>query len=204
MNVKEHTIKDIITESLIKSMSYPAYRKLVSVVVAEGKSTGDKQSEALSNYSMLNDKRMKRLDKTTRLTESHIEAIKLYDEEVTWLVLTESWCGDAAQTMPMMNKIAELNDKIDFKVVLRDDNPELMSEFLTNGNLSIPKLIAFHPETKEVKGTFGPRPSIAIQMVAAYKKEHGALDPEFKRDLQVWYNKDKGQNTAEDLVALLK
>jgi hypothetical protein len=41
-------------------------------------------------------------------------------------------------------------------------------------------------------------------MVNSYKKEHGSLSPEFKQDLQVWYNKDKGVSVAEDLTKLLK
>ncbi|MFT5892532.1 MAG: hypothetical protein ACI9Y7_002643, partial [Dokdonia sp.] len=56
----------------------------------------------------------------------------------------------------------------------------------------------------DVLRDWGPRPSEATQLVNDYKEAHGTLTPEFKQDLQVWYNKDKGQNTAEDLVAFLK
>ena len=59
-------------------------------------------------------------------------------------------------------------------------------------------------ETNKVLNTFGPRPSIATEMVKTYKAEHGQLTPEFKEDLQRWYNKDKGQSTVEDLTALLR
>lgn len=203
MKVKETSIQAIITESLTKSMSYDQYRNLVSDLVAEGKSTGDKQSDALSNYTMLNDKRMKRLDKTGKISEDQHDQISKLERKQTWLVLTESWCGDAAQTMPFMNKIAKHNEHIDFKVVLRDDNPELMNAFLTNGSQSIPKLIMIDEETNEVIADYGPRPSIATQMVVDYKNQHGALDAEFKRDLQVWYTKDKGQNTIEDLIKMM-
>jgi len=196
-------IKDIIEESLAKATSYQEYRTLVANLVAEGKSTGETQTEALSNYSMLNDKRMKRLDKTTKLTEDAITEIKAYDGDIIWLVLTESWCGDAAQTMPVINKVSELNDNIIFKVVLRDENEALMNQFLTNGGKSIPKLIAIDRTTKDVIGDWGPRPSKATQLVNDYKAQHGKLTPEFKKDLQVWYNKDKGKNTIEDLLNLI-
>lgn len=196
-------IKDIIDESLTKSMSYEAYRILVQNLVAEGKSTGDVQTEALSKYSLLNDKRMQRLDKTTKLPEEAIAEIKAYNGNVTWIVLTESWCGDAAQTMPVIHKIAQLNENITLKVVLRDENEALMNEFLTNGGKSIPKLIAIDNTSKNVIGDWGPRPSKATKMVNDFKAEHGTLTPEFKKDLQVWYNKDKGQNTIEDLLQLV-
>lgn len=196
-------IKNIIEESLQKAISYPEYRTLVQNLVAEGKSTGELQTEALSNYSMLNDKRMKRLDKTTKLTEEAIEKIKSYNGDVTWLVLTESWCGDAAQTMPVINKVAELNDNITLKVVMRDENEALMNEFLTNGGKSIPKLISIDNASGNVIGDWGPRPSEATKLVSDYKAKHGKLTPEFKQDLQIWYNKNKGQNTVDDLLKLV-
>lgn len=193
-----------ITEALEKAMSYSTYRKLVSNLVQEGKSTGEEQTEALTNYSILNDRRMKRQDKAARISEEGLQQIANYKQNVTWLVLTESWCGDAAQTMPMINKVAELSDTIDFKVALRDENDELMNRFLTNGNKSIPKLIAIDNTTQEVIGDWGPRPSTATTLVNEYKQQYGKLTPEFKQDLQVWYNKDKGQDTLQDLLKLLK
>ncbi|WP_430411508.1 thioredoxin family protein [Kordia sp.] len=203
MTTTDIHIKNIIDESLQKAISYPAYRTLVKSLVEEGKSTGETQTDALSNYSMLNDKRMKRLDKTTKLTEEAVAEIEAYNGNVTWLVLTESWCGDAAQTMPVINKVAELNDNITLKVVLRDENEALMNEFLTNGGKSIPKLVAIDNASGNILGDWGPRPTKATQLVNDYKAEHGKLTPEFKQDLQVWYNKDKGQNTVDDLLKLV-
>ena len=68
----------------------------------------------------------------------------------------------------------------------------------------VPKLIAIDKETGRVINTFGPRPSEATKLVDEYKLKHGSLTPEFKQDLQVWYNKDKGQSTISDLEKLLK
>ena len=124
-------------------------------------------------------------------------------DHCTWLVLTESWCGDAAHLMPVINKVAELNKGIDFKVVLRDENEALMNQFLTNGGKSIPKLIIIDNETGNVQNTFGPRPTEATKLVHDYKTKHGKLTPEFKEDLQGWYNKNKGQNAISDLVSLI-
>ncbi|WP_422107000.1 thioredoxin family protein [Winogradskyella sp.] len=204
MEVLENTmINDTIAQSLEHSMTYDNYRTLVSNLVEEKSTTGHDKTEALINYTMLNDRRMKRWDKTVKLTEAAIEKIKAFDKKVTWLVLTESWCGDAAHIMPVIDMVAKLNDQIDYKIVLRDDNDKLMDQFLTNGGRAIPKLIMVDNETNEVLNTFGPRPTVATEMVNAYKTEHGKLTPEFKEDLQRWYNKDKGQSTVEDLVNLL-
>tara|TARA_R110000787_G_scaffold7987_5_gene26869 strand:- start:1180 stop:1767 length:588 start_codon:yes stop_codon:yes gene_type:complete len=195
-------MKNIIEKSLQKGISYEAYRTLVSDLLASGKSTGEEQSEFLLNYSMLNDKRMKRLDKTIKLSEETITTAKNSSKPVTWLLLTEGWCGDAAQTLPIINKIANESDQIDLKIILRDENEELMNQFLTNGGKSIPKLIALD-QNNEVLSSWGPRPTVATKMVQDYKEKHGQLDADFKQDLQVWYNKDKGANTQEDMLTLL-
>ncbi|MEL4306588.1 thioredoxin family protein [Joostella sp. CR20] len=199
----EEIVRVLIKEGLKKSYTYADYRALVEQLVLENKSTGVEQTEALSNYSMLNHKRMKRLDKTVKLLESVQEKLKSFNRKVTWLVPTESWCGDAAQTLPIINAIAEASENITLKVVLRDENEQLMDHFLTRGSRSIPKLIMVDDAVNEVIDCWGPRPSIATNMVKAYKEAHGKLTPEFKQDLQVWYNKDKGQNTIEDLLELL-
>ena len=199
----EKTTKELVQKGISKAMSYQDYRILIDNLSEEGKSTGSEQNEALTNYTVLNQRRMKRLDKTLKISDEAVKKINAFDKKVTWLVLTESWCGDAAQTMPMMNKVAELSDNISFKVILRDENLEVMNRFLTNNTMSIPKLVMVENATGEILGEWGSRPKTATQMVIDYKIEHGTLSPEFKEELQVWYNKDKGQSTLSDLMELL-
>ena len=189
--INKKSVTEIIKTSLKNSFSYDNYKNLVKGLVQEESTTGKQKTAALANYTMLNERRMKRWDKTLKIGEEQVDIIGQYDKKTTWIVLTESWCGDAAHVMPVMNKVASLNEFIDFKVVLRDENLELMNSFLTNGNQSIPKMIAIDTESGEVLNTYGPRPTQATQMVKDYKEDHGQLSPEFKEDLQRWYNKDK-------------
>lgn len=194
-------MKNIIQKSQEKSLTYQAYRELVKSKFEEGKSTSEEDSQALVDYTKLNLSRMKRLDKTTIIPEEITTLVKAIDKKVEWVVLTEGWCGDAAQNLPVINKIAELNSNIDLKIVLRDENPELMNEFLTNGGKAIPKLIQI--ENDEVTKSWGPRPTIATQMVKDFKEANGSVTAEFKKDLQVWYNKNKNENVIKDILALL-
>ena len=196
-------MSSIIKNSLEKGQSYQDYRNLVKQLVVQESTTGIEKTESLIEYTKLNDRRMKRWDKTLKVSDEFKAKIAEFKEKVTWLVITESWCGDAAHIMPAINKVVELNDNISFKTVLRDENEELMNLFLTNGNKSIPKLIMIDDASGEVVSTFGPRPNIATQLVNDYKAEFGGLTPEFKQDLQVWYNKDKGESTIEDLTQML-
>lgn len=195
-------MKEIIENSLKNTLSYEGYKTLVRNLLADGKATGTEQSEALTDYSLLNDRRMKRLDKTLKLSEVTLQEFQKITIPQTWLVLTEGWCGDAAQNLPVLNKIAATSDKIDLKIILRDDHLPLMDLFLTNGGRSIPKLIALDKDNN-VLNSWGPRPDTAAKMVADYKEKKGVLDSQFKEELQVWYNKDKGQSVQEDLIRLV-
>jgi len=193
----------IIEQSLERSQSYQEYRDMVAKLVVDESATGNKATAERIDFTKLNDRRMKRWDKTLKVSDDFKEKVAAFNEKITWLVITESWCGDAAHIMPVINRIAELNDNISFKTVIRDDNEDLMNQFLTDGSKSIPKLIMLDDATGDVINTYGSRPSVATKLVNDYKTEFGKLTPEFKEDLQVWYNKDKGQNVMEDLTHML-
>lgn len=197
------TTEELIEESLPQAMTYIDYREMVAQLVLEGKSTGPDQSEALSGYTLLNHNRMRRWDKTLRLSEDIITEISKMDEKRTWVVLTESWCGDAAPSLPVMHKMASLNSNITLKVLLRDENVELMNRFLTNGSMSIPKLIVIDDTTETILGEWGPRPEQAAEMVRVQKDSPEGLTPEFRETLQSWYNRDKGKSIANELLASL-
>ncbi len=193
----------LVKQGISMGMDYGKYRDLVRHLADTKQTTGLPQSEANIEYTQLNDRRMRRWDKTFKLPETVEQKVSSISSRLKFLVLTESWCGDAAHSMPIMNKIAEANPNIDFKALLRDENPELMDAFLTNGSRSIPKLIVFDADLNKIIAEWGPRPSIATQMANDYKTMHGTFTPEFKQDLQVWYNKNKGENILNDLVGLL-
>ena len=196
-------LKNFLKESLDNSMSYKDYRSLMAELVDSKSTTGLDQSEEMVAYTVLNEQRMKRWDKTVKVSVAAQEKIARYASDVTWLVLTESWCGDAAHVIPVINKVAELNSHIDLKLVLRDENDALMQQFLTNGGKSIPKLIMIDNTSGAVLDTFGPRPIAATNLVKDYITEHGTVTDELKENLQMWYNKDKGQSTIADLLLLL-
>ncbi|TRX01247.1 thioredoxin family protein [Flavobacterium gawalongense] len=194
-----------VAKALFNSHSYSEYRKLVSDLLFEGKSTGNEQSEDLTHYSSLNETRMDRLDKTMRIPEENILKLKNLKREYIWLVISEGWCGDAAQILPIFNKMTIASeDKIEMKIVLRDENGELMKSFLTNKKKAIPRLIVINRETGSVLGSWGPRPKGATNLINDYKKEFGVIDETVKTNLQLWYLKDKGLSTQEEIINLMQ
>ncbi|NDI97930.1 thioredoxin family protein [Flavobacterium sp. LaA7.5] len=194
----------LITNSLEKSYSYSEYRNHIAQLLLEGLSTGNTQSEDLTHYSTLNEVRMNRLEKTLKITPEITEKLKAIKKNYIFLVLSEGWCGDAAQTLPIMEKMAQENDLIDLRIVLRDENSELMDGFLTNGSRSIPKLILVDPENNTVLGNWGPRPAGATQLIKDYKTKYGVINQEAKTELQKWYLHDKGMSTMQEIIELLE
>ena len=198
-------MKSIVAKALFNSYSYTEYRKLVTDLLSEGKSTGDNQSESLTHYTSLNEARMNRLEKTIKISEDVIAKLQNLDNHYIWLVISEGWCGDAAQILPILNKMALASDKrIDLKIVLRDDNDELMSQYLTNSGKAIPKIIVICKEAGIVRTDWGPRPKGATELLANYKKEFGVIDEKIKTDLQLWYLADKGISVQEELTQIME
>jgi Thioredoxin len=194
----------LIEKSLQKSHSYAEYRQHVTALLEQGLSTGNTQSEALTHYSTLNEARMNRLDKTVQLTDEATARLKALTKEHILLVITEGWCGDAAQIVPVINKMAQVNDKLNLRLVLRDENDALMDEYLTNGARSIPKLVLVEKDTLTARGSWGPRPHGGAALIADYKARLGVVNDEAKTELQKWYLHDKGQSTVEEITLLLE
>lgn len=193
-----------IARVLLHSYSYSGYRKLVTDLLREGKSTGNEQSEELTHYSSLNETRMDRLEKTMKISDENRNKLKSLNNEFIWLVISEGWCGDAAQLLPVFDKMSQVSEgKIELKIVLRDENLDLMDHFLTNNGRAIPKLIVIHKKTAGALAHWGPRPKGAADLISNYKKEHGVLDETIKTELQLWYLHDKGITTQQEIIDMM-
>lgn len=197
-------IRKHVSESYVdRGMYYEEYRRMIDAFLMVGKSTAKNESESLVEYSKLNVVRMKRLDKTVEIIPELEEYVKRISAPQKWLVITEGWCGDAAQIIPVLNKIADLNDKIELKFLLRDENLELMDQYLTNGkSRSIPKILVLD-ENNNVLFNWGPRPA-ALQELFYHMKANAMNNDTIKEEIHKWYAKDKTISIQNDLLALLK
>jgi hypothetical protein len=195
-------MNSILNNSIAKSKSYQEYRNMIAKFVQEGRTSGENQSPEYIYFTKLNESRMHRLDKTIEVIKDVELLLKNLSKDYIWLILSESWCGDAAQILPVINKMAEVSDTIDLRIIFRDENEELMNLFLTEGSKSIPKLIIIDKETRKIVGDFGPRPKPAKQLLIDYKVVHGSLNETAKIELQKWYLADKGIAIQREIVAL--
>ncbi len=177
------------------------YIELIEKLLEQNKTTGDNHSEAMLHYTRMNQKRLKRwLDKGI-LTPETVKTIAKIKEKQHWTVITEGWCGDAAHSIGFIDKMAELNPNITVEYILRDENLDIIDQYLTNGGRSIPKLVA-----KDEKGNdlfdWGPRPKYIQEKYLGWRSEKIPYD-EIVIELQKLYNKDKGetlQNEINDLI----
>ncbi len=186
------------------SYTYDGYKQMVIAYAENHVTSGKEQLLERVEATKLNAQRMKRIDKQVVINEDIKSILKNLHEHWTWILIAETWCGDGAQNIPVIAKIKELSPFIDLKIILRDENPEIMDAYLTNGSRCIPKLICINTETKEEIGTWGPRPSAIQQMVKEYKMLNPNVAHDiFIRNLHLWYARDLGKSIQHDLEQLL-
>ena len=198
--------RPVIDKVLIEqALTYEQYKTLIDDLLSQHRTTGPDQSEGLVKYTELNRQRMRKWDKTAVLEASLVQQLHRIDTPMVWLVLTEAWCGDAAQNIPVIAKMTQLNPKIDLRIILRDEHLPVMDAYLTNGARSIPKLIALDAETLKELGTWGPRPADAQRMLLDFKTNPaGRTREQLYEQLHGWYARNKGQQLQEEFEQMIK
>jgi len=154
------------------------------------------------NYRKLNYQRSSRIEKTFIPTDETKQVFSEINLKQKWIVITESWCGDSAQNLPVIVKLAQLNDKIDLEIVLRDSNTEFMDLYLTRGGRAIPKLIVFDEDDNELF-QWGPRP-IEAQNLYSRLKDARKDKSEINKELHLWYGRNRGKEVERELLQLIK
>ena len=160
-------------------------------------------TEGYSKYVPINWKRMQRIQKTYNLSPAAAELLGQLNKPIRWLVITENWCGDSAQSTPIMEKMVEAADgHIEMRFIYRDANPELMNAHLTGTSMSIPKVIQLD-EAFHVTGSWGPRPDEAQQLVLRLKSDPVTAHT-YTEELHRWYAQDKQVGIETGLMDLVK
>jgi hypothetical protein len=196
-------LKQYIQKGLPGALAYGEYRSLIQKLHEEGKVTGHEQTPALLEYSKLNEHRMNRWDKHFKIPEGYSEVVNAREGKQYWLVITEGWCGDSAQLLPGIEQIARLNPNIIFRVVLRDDNPEVMNDLLTDGKRSVPVLVCLD-ENGDFLWKWGSRPAKAEALVYEHKQRDNYNVEEMKKDLHLWYARHGQEELLTEMHELLQ
>ncbi len=194
-----------ITSALVDGgFTYPEFIEFTEQLVQENRTSGANQSEEYLGYTRLNLQRMGRWNKTSQVSEELAQLLHRVNRPQVWLLITEAWCGDGAQSIPHLAKLAALNPLITLKIVLRDEHQELMDAYLTNGNRSIPKLIAITADLLHELFIWGPKPKYLLDRHAAFKENPEGLSYlEFKEQIHLWYAKNKQKDLETEIYPLI-
>ena len=185
-------------------LNYSEFFNETAKLAQNHQTSGLDQTEEQKEFTQLNYKRMERWNKTFHVSEETQKKLDTFPSIQKWYVITETWCGDSAQNLPVLAKIAEAsNGKIDLKIMFRDENPEWMNKYLTNGTRSVPKLIAFDEQDNELF-TWGPRPEEAMVITRHWQANKETISKEeFHVQLHGFYAKNKGIAVEKEIVSEL-
>ena len=117
------------------------------------------------------------------------------------MVITENWCGDSAQNLPYIIKIAECNPSINLRILFRDQNTDIMDLYLSGNSRSIPKLVVFNEQGDELF-QWGARPKEAQNLVIKLKSE-GLSKDEYLSQLHLWYGRNRGNNLENEFIDII-
>jgi hypothetical protein len=120
------------------------------------------------------------------------------DGALKLLVLVEDWCGDASNTVPVLARLADETPGIELRVLRRDEHPEVMDRYLTNGARSIPIVIALDDQFREL-GHWGPRPT-ALQRWVVEQRAAGVPKEQLYPEIRKWYARDHGETTLREVL----
>jgi len=189
-----------INEKIAQAVDYNQYIRNL-----EGQLDERNENEKIQNYVYLNVRRMKRIAKQYEPAPYLVKLVMKINRPVTWLVITEGWCGDAAHVLPILETLSMLSFKPQLKIVLRDEHPDLIEEYLTNGSRSIPKILAFD-EDGQLISQWGPRPNSAQQMVESFMNgvSEYANYQELTEAVQKWYHYDRYLTFESEIIEFIE
>ncbi len=181
-----------------KFFTYEEYRALVTKLLSSNSTTGPNQTAEMIDYTILNAKRTQRIEKTVQIEAAVVSQLNNIVQQ-HWIVLCEAWCGDVAQNLPIISKMAEETGQVTLSILLRDENLDIMDAFLTKNCRAIPKLIALD-DAGEILFTWGPRPIIMQEVAMRLKKE----GKPYTEEIHLMYARDRGKSIQEEFGQLLQ
>ena len=138
----------------------------------------------------------------TAIPEWVIERLDEIGRDWKLLVISEDGCGDASNLVPIFARLEEASPRVEIRIVKRDDHPELMDLYLTNGSRSIP-LVVIADERHRPLGRWGPRPAELQEFVIREKRAGERPASEIYRDTRRWYARDRGETTLREMMEVM-
>ena len=131
-----------------------------------------------------------------------VEELEALGRSWNLMAIAEDWCGDASNLVPIFARLAEASPRVNFRILKRDENPELMDMYLTNGSRSIPIVVIMDEDFRPV-GRWGPRPAELQEIVITEKRAARRPSSEIYKDARQWYARDRGETTLREVMKVM-
>jgi hypothetical protein len=194
--------RDIIAEIRAAGLSPAAYQEIMEERAAVDPAGLGPEGADRVGFTRLNLVRTARIGRSWMPSPQLASLVESIEEPQVWMVLTEPWCGDSAQILPMIGIMAAASARVELVFVLRDDHPGIMDRYLTDGKRGIPLLVSFDLEGRELF-RWGPRPAEAQAVFEAARAE-GLDKPDALEKLHLFYGRDRGRAIDASLTAVLR
>ncbi|MEM6784307.1 MAG: thioredoxin family protein [Bacteroidota bacterium] len=197
-----HTDLALLNRIHRDGLSYDAFRDGWAAALTQPLKGLSKEARKYHFYRKYNAERTVHVHEAYVPSEALRRTLAQIDAPQTWLVLTEAWCGDSSFNLPVIAEAAALADQVSLRILLRDENVDLIERYHTNGSHSIPKLIAFDAEGAELF-TWGPRPVEAQAQVRSIL-DSGVAPALAKQQFADWTTDNEAWTLVDrDLAALV-
>ena len=167
----------------------------------------DADERRMLHYLRYNWKRQEGVHDAYEVSDDLRAVLDGLDEEQMWMVVTEPWCGDSAFLLPVIATAAEACDKVTLRILLRDDNLDVMDQYLTGGSRSIPKLVAFAAEGDEEgeeRFVWGPRPKGAAERFEELRKIQIILVQQIQQLISYYEDQSGWKEVDTELAAAVR
>jgi hypothetical protein len=164
---------------------------------AEERAAASTADDPYHDYRRLNVQRMNRVLKTFVPSSDTTAVMQSITTPQLWMVITEDWCGDSSQSLPVLAVIAALSPNVTFSIIDRDIHLDIMDRYLTNGSRGIPKLVVFDANGNEL-WMWGPRPQVA-QNLFVEQRQAGIEKETIYAAMHAWYAKDGGRTVEQEI-----
>jgi len=126
-----------------------------------------------------NRERLEANEQAVQLTPEDLEPFRRLPRPLEVLVLAEDWCGDVVANLPILARLARESGKLNLRIFLRDQNLDIMDQYLNRGVFrSIPVFVFFDERMNEI-GRFIERPDSVTELRERRRREIYAQHPEF-------------------------
>ncbi len=182
-------------------LTFDAYLTVMEQQAEQDPTGLDEEQADRVAFTKLNLQRSRRIMRTHKVGEALRGKINKLIVPQLWMVLTEPWCGDSAQCLPYIALMASLHEGIDLRILLRDQNLDIMDQYLTNGSRGIPCLVIFDADGEELY-QWGPRPA-ETQEIFLQAKAEGLEKPQLLERMHLWYGRNRGAAIEAEFLTLL-